>query len=315
MANDIENYLSLAKLKRALLRWRVFGALALVAILGAIFWREPSPRETETHIARLNIDGLITGDDATLRLIRGIADSEKAKALIVRIDSPGGTTAGSEAIYEELRKLAKDKPVVAVMDTVAASGGYITALAADHIVARGNTITGSIGVIFSYPEVSKLLDTLGIKMEEIKSGELKAEPNPYKPTTEKARAVSMAMVQDSFNWFVGLVVERRKMTDARARILSDGRVYTGRQAKQEGLIDEIGGEEAAIAWLEKEKKIEAKLPVHNWTRPLPSQFAGLGFNAGWLSHALGIETAALEAKETISKAKLDGLLVLWHPNL
>jgi protease IV len=315
MANDIENYLSLAKLKRALLRWRVFGALALVAILAAIFWREPSPRETESHIARLNIDGMITGDDATLRLIRDIAESEKAKALIVRIDSPGGTTAGSEAIYEELRKLAKDKPVVAVMDTVAASGGYITALAADHIVARGNTITGSIGVIFSYPEVSKLLDTLGIKMEEIKSGELKAEPNPYKPTTEKARAVSMAMVQDSFNWFVGLVVERRKMTDARARILSDGRVYTGRQAKQEGLIDEIGGEEAAIAWLEKEKKIEAKLPVHNWAKPLPSQFAGFGFNAGWLSHALGIEAEARDAKETISKAKLDGLLVLWHPNL
>jgi protease IV len=289
--------------------------LALVAILATIFWREPSPRETETHIARLSIDGLITGDDATLRLIRDIADSERAKALIVRIDSPGGTTAGSEAIYEELRKLAKDKPVVAVMDTVAASGGYITALAADHIVARGNTITGSIGVIFSYPEVSKLLDTLGIKMEEIKSGELKAEPNPYKPTTEKARAVSMAMVQDSFNWFVGLVVERRKMTDARARILSDGRVYTGRQAKQEGLIDEIGGEEAAIAWLEREKKIEAELPVHNWLKPKPSNLSGFGFSAGWLSHALGIESAALEAKETISKAKLDGLLVLWHPNL
>jgi protease IV len=315
MANDIENYLSLAKLKRALLRWRVFGALALVAILAAIFWREPSPRETETHIARLSIDGMITGDDATLRLIRDIAESKKAKALIVRIDSPGGTTAGSEAIYEELRKLAKDKPVVAVMDTVAASGGYITALAADHIVARGNTITGSIGVIFSYPEVSKLLDTLGIKMEEIKSGELKAEPNPYKPVSEKARAVSMAMVQDSFNWFVGLVVERRKMTDARARVLSDGRVYTGRQAKQEGLIDEIGGEDVAITWLEKEKKIETKLPVHNWTKPLPSQLSGFGFNAGWLSHALGLETAAREATETISKAKLDGLLVLWHPNL
>ena len=101
--------------------------------------------------------------------------------------------------------------MVAVMDTVAASGGYITAIAADRIVARGNTITGSIGVIFSFPEVSKLLDTLGIKMEEIKSGDLKAEPSPYKPVTEKAREVSMAMVQDGFDWFTGLVAERRSL--------------------------------------------------------------------------------------------------------
>jgi protease IV len=318
MTNDIQAYLDVATLKRSRFRWRVFGVLIFLGLLAALFGLfsgGSSPRETETHIARLSIDGLITGDDATLRLIRDISRSEKAKALIVRIDSPGGTTAGSEAIYEELRKLGKDKPVVAVMDTVAASGGYITALAADHIVARGNTLTGSIGVIFSYPEVSKLLDTLGVKMEEIKSGDLKAEPNPYKPITEKARAVSMAMVQDSFNWFVGLIVERRKMTDARARSLSDGRVYTGRQAKQEGLIDEIGGEDAAIAWLEKEKKIEADLPVHNWAKPLPSRFAELGFDAGWLAHALGLETATREAQETISKAKLDGLLVLWHPNL
>jgi protease IV len=318
MTNDIQTYLDVATLKRSRFRWRVFGVLIFLGLLMALlslFSSGSSPRDTENHIARLSVDGLITGDDATLRLIRDISKSEKAKAVIVRIDSPGGTTAGSEAIYEELRKLGKDKPVVAVMDTVAASGGYITALAADHIVARGNTLTGSIGVIFSYPEVSKLLDTLGIKMEEIKSGDLKAEPNPYKPITEKARAVSMAMVQDSFNWFVGLIVERRKMTDARARTLSDGRVYTGRQAKQEGLIDEIGGEDAAIAWLEKEKKIEADLPVHNWSKPLPSRFAGLGFDAGWLARALGVETAMLETQETISKAKLDGLLVLWHPNL
>ena len=140
--------------------------------------------------------------------------------MILRIDSPGGTTAGSEAIYEEIRaSSAKDKPVVAVMDTVAASGGYITAIAADHIVARGNTITGSIGVIFSFPEVSQLLDTLGIKMEEIKSGDLKAEPSPYKPVPEKAREVSKAMVQDGFEWFTGLVAERRKLPIEQVRML------------------------------------------------------------------------------------------------
>ena len=103
------------------------------------------------------------------------------------------------------------------MDTVAASGGYITAIAADHIVARGNTITGSIGVIFQWAEVSKLLDTLGVRMEEIKSGDLKAEPSPFKPVTEKAREVSNAMVQDAFDWFTGLVAERRKLPIERVR--------------------------------------------------------------------------------------------------
>ena len=184
--------------------------------------------------------------------------------MILRIDSPGGTTAGSEAVYEAVRKISAKKPVVAVMDTVAASGGYITALAADHIVARGNTITGSIGVIFSFPEVSKLLDTVGIKMEELKSGELKAEPSPYKPVTEKVRAVSMEMVKDGYDWFTGLVAERRQLPMPRVVELSDGRVYTGRQALAVKLIDEIGGEEQAVAWLETEKKLAANLPIEDW---------------------------------------------------
>ena len=187
-------------------------------------------RKLENHLARISISGLITGDQKTLDLLKEVGEANQVKGVILRIDSPGGTTAGSEAVYEAVRKISAKKPVVAVMDTVAASGGYITALAADRIVARGNTITGSIGVIFSFPEVSKLLDTVGIKMEELKSGELKAEPSPYKPVTEKARAVSMEMVRDGYDWFTGLVAERRQLPMPRVRELSDGRVYTGRQA-------------------------------------------------------------------------------------
>ena len=139
------------------------------------------------------------------------------------------------------------------MDTIAASGGYITAIAADHIVARGNTITGSIGVIFQWAEVSKLLETIGVQMQEIKSGDLKAEPSPFKPLSEKAREVSNLMVQDSFAWFTGLVAERRRLPLDRVKILSDGRVYTGRQAVAEKLIDELGGEDKAVDWIKKEK--------------------------------------------------------------
>jgi protease-4 len=261
----------------------------------------------------VRIFGLITGDQKTLDLLDDIAKSDHVKGLILHIDSPGGTTAGSEAIYEAIRKIAKDKPVVAVMDTIAASGGYITAIAADHIVARGNTITGSIGVIFQWAEVSKLLETIGVQMQEIKSGDLKAEPSPFKPLSEKAREVSNQMVQDSFAWFTGLVAERRKLPLDKVKVLSDGRVYTGRQAVAEKLIDELGGEDKAVDWIKKEKKLSGDIAVRDWK--VKSEGVGL------LGLGLRITSGALEAlglpdlAEQAKLQKLDGLLSVWHPSL
>ena len=300
------------QLKRRLFRWRILAVLAVLFALGALFWSGGDFKKRFDHVARVHIDGLITGDEATLTLLDGLAKSSRVKGVIIRIDSPGGTTAGSEAIYEKIRKIAKDKPVVAVMDTVAASGGYITAIAADYIVARGNTITGSIGVIFSFPEISKLLDTLGIKMEEIKSGELKAEPSPYKPVSDRVRQVSNEMVQESFAWFTGLVVERRKLSAERVRVLADGRVYTGRQAVTEKLIDALGGEEVALDWLQTQKKLPKALEIVDWRNPVNVDPAGLGFSvANIVLKALGFEGL----RRQVESARLDGLLVLWHPQL
>jgi protease IV len=304
---DIERIFDRQRLKKSLTRWRIFGTLAILAAIITGFVIKHDWERSRDHIARLSIEGLITGDQGTIDLVDRIASSDQVKGVILRIDSPGGTTVGSEALYEALRKMAAKKPVVAVMDSVAASGGYITAIAADHIVARGNTITGSIGVIFSYPEVSKLLDTLGVKFEEIKSAELKAEPTPYKPLTDKVRAVTNEMVQDSFNWFVELVAERRKMSDAQARGLADGRVYTGRQAAKNGLIDALGGEEVAIRWLETAKSLDAGLVILDWDKPDRGGATGLGF---------AIRDSIMEQfgfGEIYTRAKLDGLLVLWHP--
>jgi protease IV len=304
---DIERIFDRQRLKKSLTRWRIFGVLAILAAVVAGLAMNHDWARSRDHIARLSIDGLITGDQATLDLVERIASSDQIKAVILRIDSPGGTTAGSEALYEALRNTAAKKPVVAVMDSVAASGGYITAIAADHIVARGNTITGSIGVIFSYPEVSKLLDTLGVKVEEIKSAELKAEPTPYKPLTEKVRAVTNEMVQDSFNWFVGLVAERRKLSDAQARVLADGRVYTGRQAVKNGLIDALGGEDVAIAWLETDRKLVPDLDILDWKKLDRGGATGLGITIkDSILGQFGLGGIA-------DRAKLDGLLVLWHP--
>jgi protease IV len=310
MISEAELIVDRRRLKRSLTWWRIAAVLLAVGAIAALVWT-PGLKSFEDHIARIRIDGLITGDQPTLDLLKDVAESNKVKGVVLRIDSPGGTTAGSEAVYEAVRKITESgKPVVAVMDTVAASGGYITAIAADHIVARGNTITGSIGVIFSFPEVSKLLDTIGIKMEELKSGELKAEPSPYKPVSDKVRAVSMEMVKDGYDWFTGLVAERRGIDIAQVRILADGRVYTGRQAIANKLIDQLGGEETAMAWLQAEKKLDSALKIVDWAPKQPSDSTGLGFAAAdGMLKALGLDGLRSAAE----RAKLDGLLVLWHP--
>jgi len=315
MATEAELFIDRRRLKRRLTFWRVASILlfigGLLALASASGGFDFSKRID--HIARVKITGLITGDQPTLDLLADIAKADHVKGLIIRIDSPGGTTAGSEAIYEAIRKIAKNKPVAAVMDTIAASGGYITAIAADHIVARGNTITGSIGVIFQWAEVSKLLETIGVQMQEIKSGDLKAEPSPFKPLSEKAREVSNLMVQDSFAWFTGLVAERRRLPLDKVKILSDGRVYTGRQAVAEKLIDELGGEDKAVDWIKKEKKLSADIAVKDWEAP--EEDRGI---FGW---GLKITSVALKAlglpdlAEQAQMGKLDGLVSVWHPSL
>jgi protease IV len=315
MATEAELIIDRRRLKRRLTFWRVAsillfigGLLALASAFGGLDFNKRID-----HIARVKITGLITGDQPTLDLLENIAKADRVKGLIIRIDSPGGTTAGSEAIYEAIRKIAKDKPVAAVMGTIAASGGYITAIAADHIVARGNTITGSIGVIFQWAEVSKLLEAIGVQMQEIKSGDLKAEPSPFKPLSEKAREVSNLMVQDSFAWFTGLVAERRKLPLDKVKILSDGRVYTGRQAVAEKLIDELGGEEKAVDWIKREKKLSTDIAIQDWDVPSEDKGLfglGLKITSGALT-ALGLPDLAQQAQ----MGKLDGLVSVWHPSL
>jgi protease-4 len=208
-------------------------------------------------------------------------------------------------------------PVVATIGTVGASAAYMTAIATDHIVARRTSITGSIGVIFEFPEVSQLLKTLGVNMEEIKSAPLKAEPSPFHPTTDEARAVIAGMITDSYNWFVDIVAERRKLARADALRLADGRVFTGRQALDAKLIDEIGGEEEAIAWLGSAKAVDVKLPVRDWKPERPgSGFFSADAVALWLARQLGLGPLLLKGevldRVLPGRLKLDGLLSVWQ---
>lgn len=308
MISEAELIVDRRRLKRRVTFWRILAVVLAIATVAALLWSQGWTGGDQ--IARVRIDGLITGDQKTMDLLKRVEREDGVKAVILRIDSPGGTTAGSEAVYDAVRQIAAKKPVVAVMDTVAASGGYITALAADHIVARGNTITGSIGVIFSMPEFSKLLATVGVTMEELKSGDLKAEPSPYKPMSEKARAASMELVMDGFAWFKGLVAERRNLPMPTVDVLSDGRVYTGRQAVANKLIDALGDEGTAVAWLEKDKGVATRLPVRDWKPESESAGLGLGFSAAdVILKSLGLKGF----QEAAQRAQLDGLLVLWHP--
>lgn len=319
MPFDADTLIARRRMRSRISFWRalalVLGGIALIAIT----WAAGSGGgfdlgKQSDHVARIRIEGMITGNTNTLKMLKELEEAKHAKALMVHIDSPGGTTAGSEAIYERLRAIAKDRPVVAVMDTVAASGGYITAIGADHIVARGNTITGSIGVIFQWAQVKDLLATLGVKFQERKSGELKAEPNMFDEPSEKVLAVTDAMIRDSFNWFTGLVKERRGLNPQQMALISDGRVFTGRQALDVKLVDAIGGEEEARAWLEREHKISIKMKVVDWKPDADNPAGSLGIlGLRMIGEWLGFPGVADSiSRETV---RLDGLLALWHPDL
>ena len=241
--------------RRRLAFWRILAIVALVVAALALVPRVAGP-VTGEHLARIWVTGLIVSDPDRDAMLERLAEDENVTALMVHINSPGGTVAGSEALYESLRGVAGNKPVVAVMSETAASGGYIAALAADHIVSRGNTLTGSIGVVAQIPNVTGLLDKLGVDMTEVKSAPLKAEPSVTNPIAPGAIEAQEALIDDSFAWFKGLVSERRGLTGDALERVTDGRVFTGRMALERGLVDGIGGEEAARAWLADEHGID-----------------------------------------------------------
>jgi protease IV len=308
------------RLRRKLGFWRILALLAALIAGGGLYYAYFGPdarKYSADHIAKVRIEGTITEDEELLGRLSEIEKSETAKGLILQIDSPGGTTAGGEAIYEAVRKVAAKKPVAAQIGTLGASAGYMIAVAADHVVARQSSIVGSIGVIFQYPDVSQLLGNVGVKVESIKSSPLKAEPNFFTPASEEAKAMIGRMIADSYDWFVGIVDERRPFDRSQTLALADGSVFTGRQAVKNRLIDELGGEEQSVAWLHG-KGIDAKLDVVEWERA-SERTAGFlpGFSARVLEQMLGLPSGTgAQMREGLEKHMfLDGLLSLWHVDL
>src|SRR5258708_5573074 len=264
MSLDSDVIVDRRRIRRKLTFWRVVAALAAIAAIAAVgVVATPGGRGALTSsgsIARVKIEGLIRSDNDRVEALERLEKSNAA-AVVVHINSPGGTTAGSEQLYDALTRLKAKKPLVVVVEGLAASGGYITAIAADHIVAQQTSLVGSIGVLFQFPNFSDLLKTVGVKVEEVKSSPLKAAPNGFEPTSPEARAALDALVKDSYAWFRGLVKARRGMDDALLETVADGRVFTGHQAVDLKLVDQLGDEKTAVAWLVAQKGVKADLPV------------------------------------------------------
>jgi protease-4 len=305
-------------LRRKLSYWRIaaFAALILgVGVAGLRLLGSDASLSFTPHIARFAIEGVITGDRETLKLIQKIEDSKSVEAVLITIESPGGTTSGAERLYDSIRRLSAKKPTVAVVGNMAASGGYIAALGAGGIVALGNALVGSIGVLVQYPNFAKLLDTVGVKVEDVKSSPLKASPNGFEPTSPEVRAALAALVGDSFTWFKSLVKERRGMTDEQLQTVADGRIFTGRQAKELNLVDGLGGEREAIAWLQQEKNVPKGLPVRDWKQERTLESLGILSLSARAAEILGLGGLSLALDRAANAAQvhmLDGLLSIWQ---
>jgi protease-4 len=290
------------RLSRQVTTWRAIAfSVAALAVIG-LGWRLTGVGADSDHIAKLRISGVITGDKGTLDALRDIEKS-RARAVVLDIDSPGGGTTGSEEIYEAIRRVAATKPTVAVVGSVGASGAYIAAIATDRIFVRQTSLVGSIGVLAQYPNVSGLLDKLGVKYESIKSSPLKAAPNGFEPTSDAARAAIAAVIDDSFAWFKGLVRERRGMSEDELAKVDDGRVFTGRQSLPLKLADALGGDIEAIDWLAETKNVPKTLPVRDYT---PGSGVG-GFRLTSLASA--VFGSVLSAA---SGSSVDGLVSIWQ---
>jgi protease-4 len=304
MSLETDAMIDRRRLKRRLSAWRTIAVLSLIAAVLVVVNRTVTDAPwKKSYIARLEISGIISEDRERDETLARIAKDNAVSALIVHINSPGGTVVGGENLYRELRDIAEKKPVVAVMGTLATSGGYMAAIGADHILARSGTITGSIGVILQTTDVTGLLAKLGVEAEAIKSAPLKAVPNPLEPLTEEGRAATRVLVMDMYNLFIDLVSERRQMPRDVVVKLADGRVYTGRQAADNKLIDALGAEPEARDWLAAERDIARSTPVREVKVDRKDQ--------GLFGMIQSVAGKALFSE----RLTLDGLVSVWHPDL
>jgi protease IV len=318
MTLETEAVLDRRRLRRRLSLWRTLAVIAGALAVGFMIFSSADRAGflESRQIARVTIEGMITEDRDLLLMLKKIGEAKHVSGVIVAVNSPGGTTAGGEALFEALRNIAKTKPVVAQFGTIATSAAYIAGLATDQIVARGNTITGSVGVIFQWPEFSQLLEKLGIKVNEIKSGPLKANPSPFAPLDDAGRAATEKMVAESQRWFLHLVRTRRGIDTKGVAGLEQGGVFSGRDALAHKLIDQIGGEAEVVQYLEDQRRVPKGLKIVDWKVSRETSWGFLRLATLALARMIGIpavnEIAQVMTADRLSGLRLDGLVSIWH---
>ena len=303
MSLESDLLLDRRRLKRRLNFWRVFAVLALV-VAALVGFRGAGLAPGGAHIARVSVSGLITENHKVTEAIDALADNNQVKAVILAIDSPGGSVAGGETLHDAIARVAAKKPVVATMGGLAASAGYMIAVPATRIFARDATLTGSIGVLLQTGDISGLLGKIGVDAEVVRSGPLKDEPSLVRPLSPAGKDVLQGIVNDMYEQFVQMVVTGRHMDEAKVKALADGRAYTGRQALGLGLVDAIGGEREARDWLTADKGIAAGLPVEDVSD------SGLGSRA--FSGELGLMLQDVLKTLISQSVRLDGAWAVWH---
>ena len=237
----------------------LFFAGAIIGAMARLAEGGMPVREKRPHITELKVEGPIMGSQLYLESIARIAQDPACKGVLLRIDSPGGAVGASQEIYSAVKALkGKHIPVVVTQGNVAASGGYYVSLAGDRIFSNAGTLTGSIGVIFQFPGAEKLMNKIGINLWTVKSGPLKDVGNLARaPTPEELRYLQ-GVIDNVFEQFVGDVLANRKVERAALLKIADGRIMTGEQAKQHGLVDTLGGYQEAKAYLTSLAKLEGE---------------------------------------------------------
>ena len=222
--------------------WRGILISIILVITISLFLNFNHLSSNFSHIARISINGVIFDNSETIEIIDNLAKNDNVKSVIVRINSPGGSVVGSESLYVAINSLSQKKPVISLMGEIATSGGYIVALASNYILARKNTLTGSIGVIVENQNFSELSEKIGVSIDTTKSGKIKGGQNPLSPFDPLVKINNQKLVNYSFDWFISIIKKNRDINKSVLELVSGGRTLTGGIAVDLGFIDGIGTE-------------------------------------------------------------------------
>jgi protease-4 len=263
----------------------LFMALAWIAIQGGRGGNVMA-RAGGDRVGVVEVVGVIGDDKTFLKELREFEEDSRIRAIVVRIDSPGGAVGPSQEIFEAMRRVQKTKHVLASMGSIAASGGFYVAMGGEKVFANPGTLTGSIGVISEFPNVSGLLKWAGVEMRTITAGKLKDAGSPFREMSAEERTYFQAMLEDVHGQFIGAVAEARKLPEAEVRKVADGRVFTGRKARELKLVDELGGLQDAVREAGKLAGIRGEPRIEYPTKDRPLFRAMFGEDAQSLVHAL-----------------------------